>query len=280
VEVHTAGRAGEATTRHHPLKDVTSTRVIADAVAAAAPDAVFHLAGLARAAEPAELYRVNVGFAVTLLAGLEEAGLPDRPVLFVGSAAEYGLVGPGDLPITEECPTRPYGHYGASKLAQTQAALSAARGGRPVVVARAFNVMGPGMPDHLVLRSVVTQLARVVRGEQPPELVLGNLEARRDFVDVGDAVRAYARLVSCPAARGEVVNVCSGRPVRIADLVERATALAGVSVTIRREEALLKAVDVPEAYGSPEKLRRLVGEAPPLDLDRSLSRILEEVGIG
>ncbi len=279
LEVHTAGRAGAPSARHHPLADVTSTRAVAEVVTTAAPDVVFHLAGVAQADEPAELYRVNVGFAVTLLAALEAAGLADRPLLVVGTAAEYGLVRPEDLPIAEDCPARPCGHYGASKLAQTEAALAAARAGRPVVVARPFNVIGPGMPEHVVLQSVAAQLARIARGEQPPVLALGNLESRRDFVDVQDAAGAFVQLVLCPAARGEIVNVCSGRPVRISDLVARAVALSGVDVTVRQERARLKALDVPDAYGTNAKLRRLIGDLPALELDASLARILEEAGI-
>ncbi len=279
AEVHTADRREEASARHHPLSDMTSTRAVAAVTAASAPDVVFHLAGVAQADEPAELYRVNVGFAVTLLAALDTAGLADRPVLVVGTAAEYGLVTPDQLPIREDCPARPYGHYGASKLAQTNAALAAARSGRPVVVARPFNIIGPGMPEHLVLQTVMAQLARVVRGEQEPVLALGNLESRRDFVDVRDVVRSFVELVQTRAAWGEIVNVCSGRAVRIADLVARAVEMAGVAVTIRNERARLKAIDVPEAYGSNEKLRRLVGDAPVLDIDDSLALIVKELGI-
>lgn len=278
-DVHGTDRAGEPSPRHHPLADITAVRAVAKVVRAAAPDVVFHLAGLAQADEPAELYRVNVGFAATLLAALEGEGLADRPVVVLGSGAEYGLVDAERLPIAEDCPTRPYGHYGTSKLAQTEVALAAARLGRPVVVARPFNLLGPGMPGHLVLQAVVTQLARVKRGEQPPVLSLGNLEAVRDFLDVRDAVHCFVALAGNPAARGEVVNVCSGRGTRIADLVARTVALAGLDVTIRQEPGRMKAIDVPVHYGSTAKLARLAGDAPALDLDASIVRILEEQGL-
>lgn len=275
-EVFTVGRRRSPRERHFEIGDVTDAEALALVVDAARPDVVFHLAGTANAADPAEFYRVNTIYAVALLEALARTGHAHRPILLVGSAAEYGFVSADELPISEELPARPYHHGGASKAAQTLTGLMAARKGRPVVVARPFNVIGAGMPESLLLGSLVRQVARIARGRQAPIIRLGNLDTERDFVAVGDVVRAYADLLRTERAQGEIVNVCAGRPFPVRALAARLVALSGRSIDLVSDPARARAEDPRTNYGSPRKLASLVGYVPGTDLDAALAAALDE----
>ena len=274
VEVHTLGP--HPTSPHHHLSGPTDQAALTMAVEAAQPDWVFHLAGIASGLDQAAYYTINVAYAAALLQSLETAGRAACPTLLVGSAAEYGLIEIGNLPIDEDTPPRPYNHYGLSKLTQTRLGLLAAQqGGRPVVITRPFNVIGPSMPPHLALQSFAAQVVAIKRGQQPPRLLVGNLASQRDFVGVAQVVESYWQLIQTPAAYGQTVNLCSGQPVTLAELLDRLIRLSGVSIEVVTDPARVKPLDLPIHYGNPAKLQALLGDRlPPA---QSLDQILQDV---
>jgi nucleoside-diphosphate-sugar epimerase len=272
VEVHTLG--SEVVRPNHHVVDPMNLESLTAAVAAAAPDYVFHLAGVAVAKAYDLYYRVNTLYAAGLLSALEIAGLGKIPVLLVGTSAEYGLVSEIDLPITEDTPAAPYNHYGISKLAQTLMGCALATTTRPLIMVRPFNIIGPGMPNHLALSSFVQQLLRAPH-DHPAEIRVGNLNTSRDFIDVEEVVKIYWRLAQNPNAYGEIVNVCSGAPTSLGDLLAKLISISGRRVEVRTDSAKFKSLDIANHYGSREKLIRLLGYAPCTSLDTSLTRIWE-----
>jgi len=240
---------------------VTDAGVLADILDKAQPDYIFHLAGISGAASAEEYLRVNVLYAETLLRSLQKARLGDRPVLLVGTAAEYGLVSPDDLPITEEVSCRPYNLYGISKLAQSLLGLATATNeSRPIIIARPFNIIGPDMPEHLALASFRRQIAAIKQGTQPPILQVGNLSAARDFIDIEDVVRIYWSLVQNKEAYGKLFNLCTGIATTLRELVDLLVEASGVQIEVQSAPSRIKAVDVPVHYGSNQKLHQVIGD--------------------
>jgi len=276
ISVATMGVSASAAPSHHRLDDVTDTAAMARILAQVRPDQIYHLAGIVHSADPGLYYKVNTQFAVALICALGEEGLADRPLLLVGTAAEYGDAAGDRLPIAETCCPHPYNHYGISKLAQTFEGLAAVRAGQKVVVARPFNIIGPGMPDHISVRSFAAQIAKIRSGAHPPVLKTGNLSPARDFIDVEIVVKAYAALLETPAAYGEIVNICSGVPTRMADIVATLVRLSGVEIEVKTDPLRYKPVDVALSYGDAGKLRRLTGIAADFDLETSLRSALED----
>jgi GDP-4-dehydro-6-deoxy-D-mannose reductase len=109
---------------------------------------------------------------------------------------------------------------------------------------------------------------------------VGNLDAVRDFTDVRDVVRAYWALLEAGTAGAprpdSVYNVCTGRGVRLGDLLGRLVALAGVEVEIRQDPGRFRPADIPVLVGDPSRLRRATGWEPRLALDRTLGDLLED----
>lgn len=276
VVVHTAGTREIPNNNHHVVKDVTDIAALARVLTIADPDAVFHLAGVAGGADPALFYRVNTEYSVALLSAIDLAGFQDRPVLLAGTAAEYGVVPPEQLPVTEDYCAKPQRHYGISKLAQTFEALAWSKSGGCAVVARPSNIIGPGMRETLVVGSFARQIADILKGRRPAFIDTGNLNSTRDFIDVMDVARILWRLAQKPAAHGEIVNVCSGKAVPISELLASMIRLSGASIEIRLDPSRIKSIDVAAHYGSTKKLEHLLGGTLELtSLDDSLQRILE-----
>jgi nucleoside-diphosphate-sugar epimerase len=226
-------------------------------VARLRPSCVVHLAGSFRndlAADAA----VNALSAGWIMEALSDAGCKARVVL-IGSAAEYGLVGRADNPVPETRPLRPVSVYGLTKAMQTQlAGYFAAARDADVVVARVFNIVGPGLSERLFAGRAQRQIDAYLNGEID-RLEFGNLEAERDYLSVDEAAEGIAR-VRAAGQRGEVYNVGSGRPVRIRDLLESMLARAGIAgapVVERFVEGRAAVVDLPCIYADVGKLAAL-----------------------
>ena len=267
--------AGDEVVGLGPEVDITDAEAIRSAVAAARPDAVYHLAAASHVGSswsaPAEVLRINAEGTLNLLLAAEAAGA--SRVLVVGSAEEYGIVDPSALPLAETAPLRPVTPYGASKVAAEVVGLQAFLGrGLPVVLARPFNHLGPGQSDRLVASTLAHQVARNER-DGTDVIMAGDLTPRRDFTDVRDVVRAYRLLVE-RGEPGEAYNVCSGVAVPVSEVADALIAHAGRPMRIELDPARLRPVELPVLQGDPSKLRAATGWAPEIPLEQTLADLL------
>jgi len=265
--------------------DLDDAAAVTAAVAIACPDRIVHLAGQSSVhhswIDPGATLRTNVMGVVHLMDAVRAERLRPR-VLVVGSADEYGIVENPSIPVREDTPLRPVSPYGVSKVAQGLLALEyAAPDGPQVLRTRTFPHTGPGRGEAFAESSFARQIAEVAAGRRPPSLSVGNLEAVRDFTDVRDVVRAYWALLEAAAAGGTgrldgVYNVCSGRGVRLGDVLRQLVALAGVDVEIRQDPGRVRPSDIPVLVGDPSRLRAATGWEPRIALDRTLRDLLED----
>jgi GDP-4-dehydro-6-deoxy-D-mannose reductase len=240
---------------------------VENAVDAAEPEVVFHLAGVSFPPEaekaPEGAYDVNALGVVRLLNAIERRrarGLGDPVVIVVGSAVQYGAHDEADMPLDERAELRPATVYAASKTAQEVAALETFRhDGLRVVCVRAFNHSGAGQPGQYLLPSLAARVAAIRAGADQP-LRLGN-DVTRDYLHVDDVVSAYLSLADRGRA-GEVYNVASGVGVRTVQLARDVLMRAGATAEISFEPSLARSSDIPILIGSSAKLRRDTGWAP------------------
>lgn len=202
----------EGTARLH-VCELTDPAAVANAIQAARPQRVVHLAGISSVGhgDVASMYAVNVVGSRHVFAAL--ADLTDAPevVLIASSANVYGNARAGML--DESIRPAPANDYAVSKLAMEYAArLYSAR--LPLVICRPFNYTGVGQPEWFLLPKIVAHARR--KSEQ---IELGNLDVARDFSDVRDVAAAYAGLLDTPAAIGSTVNVCSGISYRLREVL-------------------------------------------------------------
>lgn len=243
------------------------------------PERIYHLAGQAFVpqswASPWETLETNIRAQLNILQGCLRLGLSRTRILVVGSNEEYGRLDPGDLPATEASPLRPDSPYGVSKIAQDFLGQSYFLShGIHAVRVRPFNHIGPRQSARFVAADFARQIVAIERGERPPVMRVGNLQAERDFTDVRDVVRAYVAALE-QGHPGEVYNVASGvaRPVRMIlnGLLAHSTSV--VTVEIDRER--LRPSDTPRQLGDATKLMAATGWRPLIPFEQTLKDLLD-----
>jgi GDP-4-dehydro-6-deoxy-D-mannose reductase len=236
--------------------DLSDPAAVARVLDATQPDRIFHLAGSFSNVFEEDL-RNNVLAAGNLLGWVADRS-PATRVVVTGSAAEYGVVTADSNPVREDHPTRPHTVYGVTKLLQTDVSLfHHRRFGVNVMVARVFNLLGPGASPRLLVGSVEQQIHRVLDGSSEC-VTVGNLDGVRDYLAPAHAAAALLTLMRL-GQPGEIYNVGSGVPVRVRDVLDAMLAEAGLSGCPVRVEAAPahRSHDVPVIYADVDKLRRL-----------------------
>jgi GDP-4-dehydro-6-deoxy-D-mannose reductase len=251
------------------LLDAGSARA---AVAAAAPEVVYHLAARAHVGEswedPAGTLRDNLAMTVNVLEAVC-AEAPEAVVVAVSSSEVYGP--PARLPVDESALLRPQNPYAVSKAASDLlAGFYADAHGLRVIRARAFNHSGPGQEPTYAIASFARQAAVATVADAPVlRIVTGNPDTRRDYTDVRDVVRAYRAL----AERGEpgVFNVCSGVSHSARELLAGLATAAGMELDHVIDPALVRPNEVMELRGSNQAVREATGWEPEIPLERTLA---------
>jgi len=238
------------------------------------PDVIFHLAGVIKSDTPDKYYQAHVLGTVALLDAVVESGL--SPVVFIASSSAVYGSGLGSRPITEQFKPRPATHYGVSKLAQELAALHYFTSFElPVLLVRTFNLLGPGLSPLLACSDFARQIALAEKRGKPSTILTGNISARRDFLDVRDAVRAYVRLVE-NAEAGQAYNVASGQAVAIRECLDFLRKQARVPVDAAVDPARVQMDDIPVQAGSIKRLQAATGWELEFSNEQSLLDMLED----
>lgn len=248
---------------------------VAAALESARPDSIYHLAGVPHVGDSwshvIETFSGNVLATHHLFDGLRRLRLAPR-VLITSTAFVYA---PLDRAITEDSVVRPNSPYGTSKVAQEMIGKRAWEDDRiPALIARAFNHIGPRQSPSFVASSIAKQIAEIEAGQRPPVLQMGNLESQRDIMDVRDTVRAYQSMMAS-ARPGVPYNVCSGRPIRVRELVDTMLAAARVPISIEQDPARFRPNDTPLVLGDHAQLTRDTGWTPTIPLAQTVADLLD-----
>jgi GDP-4-dehydro-6-deoxy-D-mannose reductase len=262
--------------------DVEDAARVREIVRRTRPDAIVHLAALSHVGEswqrPGSYYRVNVAGTGNVVRAAARSDRAAR-VLIASSAEVYGAVPEDEQPIAEDQPLDPGTPYGVTKAAAERLALALApgrsgAGGAEVVIVRSFNLIGPGQAPRFALPSFAAQLASIRRGESEPVLRVGNLSARRDFVHVAAAARAYELLLHRGEA-GTAYNLASGEAHSIQEALDALIEISGASARVETDPERFRPIDQPLLCGDPSRLAAL-GWQPEPGFDRAVEDVWEE----
>ncbi|KAA1002574.1 NAD-dependent epimerase/dehydratase family protein [Paraburkholderia panacisoli] len=246
----TAGRNDVETPTRIRL-DITSPAACRRALELTRPDYIVHLAAISFVGhnDPLDFYRVNVIGTLNLLEACAAVAHTPRKLLIASSANVYGNV-TSDA-IDESFPLTPVNHYASSKAAM-EALVRAWFDQLPILIVRPFNYTGRGQASNFLVPKIVEHFAR-----REPSIELGNIDVARDFSDVRYVANAYDALLDSDVA-GEIVNVCTGTPYTLRNILSAASDLTGHELEIRVNPAFVRQTDVKMLAGSPAKLRSLV----------------------
>jgi GDP-4-dehydro-6-deoxy-D-mannose reductase len=242
------------------------------------PDIVFHLAAQSSVAlswsNPGLTVDINGKGTIHVLEAARKQN-PAPRILLIGSSEEYGNIASDQLPTVETLPPHPENVYAATKALQSMLGRIYCKAyGMDIVMARAFNHIGPGQSAAFVVPSLCRQIVRIEKGLAPPVILVGNLDAQRDFTDVRDIVQAYAQLAYF-GEKGEIYNIGSGRTVSVGFLLEKLLAMSPVRIGTKIDPARMRPAEMPVIMAGIEKISRRTGWAPKIPLDQTLRDTLE-----
>jgi GDP-4-dehydro-6-deoxy-D-mannose reductase len=211
------------------------------------PDYILHLASYSSVAyswkQPILSFRNNTNIFLNLLQSVCDLGLSCR-ILSIGSSEEYGNVTAEDLPLKEDHPLNPISPYAVARVSQELLSRVYSSGYHlDVVMTRSFNHIGPYQKTIFAIPAFANQLSEAkIRGLDRCDVMAGDVDIIRDFVDVRDVVAAYYALLE-RGLNGEVYNVCSGKGIALKTVIEMMGSLLNIKVNIKQSKSLTRPDD-------------------------------------
>ena len=256
------------------LKDMVSLKAV---LADVKPDRIFHLAAQSFVPTswkcPAETFAINAIGEINLFESI--LALNQKPkIQIAGSSEEYGQVFSNEIPMKETNPFRPLSPYAVSKVAQDLLAFQYHKSyAVRTVRTRGFNHTGPRRGDVFVTSSFAKQIAEIEQKKRPPVVHVGNLEAKRDFTDVRDMVRAYWLSLE-KGVEGEVYNIGSGQAYSMQEVLDLLMSLSRSKMEVKVDPARLRPSDVPVLLSDSSKFRALTGWRPMIPFKQTILDLL------
>ena len=257
------------------LKDIVSLR---KSLAEIKPDRIFHLAAQSFVPFswkcPVETFAINAIGQINLFEAILSLGLSPK-IQVAGSSEEYGLVNSDEVPMREENPLRPLSPYAVSKVAQDFLAWQYFKSyGLRTVRTRGFNHTGPRRGEVFICSNFAKQIAEIEKKKKEPVIFVGNLEAKRDFTDVRDTVRAYWLSLE-KGEEGEVYNIGKGKTCSMKEVLDILLSKSKVHVKIEVDSKRLRPSDVPVLLSDCTRFRKLTGWEPKIPFSQSLQDLLD-----
>lgn len=242
------------------------------------PDYIFHLAALTSPAQsfkdPAAFMTNNITAQVNIFEAVRAFDIKAK-ILVISSSEVYGVVSSSDLPVNEDVRLSPGNPYAVSKIAQDFLGLQYFNSyGMDIVRVRPFNHIGPRQTPQFVVPSFVSQVVAIEKGKQEPVLTVGNLDAKRDFTDVRDMVKAYIEVLE-KGESGEVYNIGQGKSYKIRDILDMLISLSAVRIDIELDPSKLRPSDIPDIYSDNSKIELATGWKPAVSLEQTLKDTLD-----
>ena len=241
------------------------------------PDYIFHLAAQSFVptswVSPSVTLEVNIVGSANLFEAVRQANI-DPVIQIACSSEEYGLVHDNEIPIKETNPLRPLSPYAVSKVAMDYLGYQYHQSYKVRVVrTRGFNHTGPRRGETFVTSNFAKQIALIEKGKQDTVIRVGNLDAERDWTDVRDMVRGYLLAVEkCDS--GEVYNICSGRGVKVADMLNLLLSFSKAKVKIEEDPSRMRPSDVPILIGDNSKFVAKTGWHAEIPFEKTMEDLL------
>ena len=253
--------------------DIREADRIAQVVAQAAPEAIFHLAAQIdvrkSVADPAADARINVEGTINVLEAARRAGV----ARFVNTSTGGAIYGDVDtIPSPESTPPSPMAGYGTSKFcAEQYCGLYARLHGLSTVTLRYGNVYGPRQDPHGEAGVIAIFCGKLLEGGRPK--IFGDGKQTRDYVFVGDVVDANLRGAGSEATGA--FNVGRGVQTSVLDIVD---VLAGQSDNgFEADHAPARTGEVQHIALDPSRTRTELGWEAKVDLEQGLAKTLDSL---
>lgn len=190
--------------------------------------------------------------------------------LYASSGKAYGKI--INLPISEDHPTNPQNVLGKSKLITERLIDFYNDNQKEFIIFRVFNVYGPRQNNDFLIPTILRQL-----DEGKKELMLGDINEKRDYVYIDDVVNAFILAVEGKVHKGLFLyNICTGIASSASQIVKIISKIKGVDIKVKINPALLRSDEMKDEYGSYRKAERYLGWSPKISLKEGLEILCKQ----
>jgi len=244
----------------HPA-DMTDAGSIRRAIEKSNPDEIYNLAGMSQVRwsydVPQMTMDVNCGGFLRIIEAVRHFNI-DCKIYQACSSEMFGKV--KEVPQTETTPFYPRSPYGVSKAAAYyMARVYRESYGMKIYCGFLFNHESERRGEEFLTRKVAKAVAAIKNGKQS-HIVLGNLEAKRDFGYAAEYVEWIWRIMQHDTPDDFVI--ATGETHSVQEFVELAFAHAGIENWqdyVVFDDNLKRPAEVDLLIGNPEKSKRLLG---------------------
>lgn len=244
------------------------------------PDKVINLAGILKGNDFGKFFSVNLIGTLVLLEALIAAKKDSENsvrVILMGSAAEYGSN--YGFSLKEEDEHLPLNSYGKSKSLQSMLTRTAYfRNKLEIIIIRPSNIIGPGQAGGLIIPTILDQAKQIIESGGKNELVLGNIDSKRDFVDVRDVVNGVVLLLK-KGRPGEDYNVSTNISLSIREVIGIIEKIVGQEFKISSNADKVQKNDIPYISLSYDKIKKESGWSPAFSLEQTLSDMADSAKV-
>ena len=240
-------------------------------------DAVVNLAGVSgnvsSSLDPIKTFKTNTLGHLNLLEAVRKSN-PKAIIIFASSRLEYGI--PKSLPVSENVFTFPNTFYGASKFSATTFSIIYGKlYGLKIVVFRMSNPFGPTPKAPSKEYNLLNYfIYRISQGKRIT--IFGKGDQKRDYIFIEDVCEAFYKALFKKRAIGEVINIGSGRPTKLKDVVKLIIRLAGKGKVVYKDWPKdWKRVETGDFFFDITKAKKILKWRPRTTLKEGLKKTLE-----
>jgi len=236
------------------------------------PDIVFHLAAVSSVAKSFRdrpiAYSTNIAGTANLLEAARSLN-KDIQFYFISTCEVYG----GGESLSEDAPIVLKNPYAISKYAAELICNDYQGEDMNCIILRPFTHTGPGQAEIFVLPTIAKQISEIEKGKRAPLIELGNVEAKREFLNINDIVGAYVLAIEkCSGI--ETFNIAAGNGYTISELVGVFASLSKKEFELKVNPTRIRKNDIPVLLGDGSKFSQLTGWSPKVKIEKTIEDLL------
>ncbi|MCL5439126.1 MAG: NAD(P)-dependent oxidoreductase [Patescibacteria group bacterium] len=191
-----------------------------------------------------------------------------RKLLYSSTGKVYGKV--MHLPISENHPISPLNILGKSKLITEKLIDFYNNNQKEFVIFRIFNAYGPRQRENFLIPTILKQLH-----EGKKEIILGDTDAKRDYVYIDDLVDAFIKTIEQKGPLGvSTYNICTSLGLSASQIVKTISKIKGIDIKVKTNPVLFRVDEMKEEYGSYEKAKKILGWKPKISIKEGLQKLI------
>jgi nucleoside-diphosphate-sugar epimerase len=251
------------------MGDLLDRKFVDTCLRNAEPEIIFHLAAYKeRSTDITSFYEsLNINLLGTLNIFSSSLELPSlKAIVVIGTAEEYGN---NICPYSEDMRELPVSPYSLSKTYVSHLSeIFFQLYDLPVVVLRPTLAYGPGQGTDMFLPSLMTSLLE----DKPFNMTSG--EQTRDFVYVTDLVEALILASQNTKAHGQIINIGSGIPIKLADIADKIENMIGKKGLVHLGGKPYRNNEIMEYYVEVKKAEDLLGWKAKTSIEEGLKETI------